>query len=87
MRLSLTGTLRRTFSTTNPIENMNGSLRRVTPCNVKRWKDEAAITRWVALGMAEAQKGFRRVKGYDPHALPRCCSSSRRRRGVTKKVA
>ncbi len=63
MRLGLTGTLRRTFATTNPIENMNGSLRRVTR-NVKRWKDEAMIRRWVALGIAEAQKGFRRVKGY-----------------------
>jgi transposase-like protein len=63
MRLGLTGTLRRTFATTNPIENMNGSLRRVAR-NVKRWKDEAMIRRWVALGIAEAQKGFRRVKGY-----------------------
>jgi putative transposase len=63
MRLGLTGTLRRTFATTNAIENMNGSLRRVSR-NVKRWKDEAMIRRWVALGIAEAQKGFRRVKGY-----------------------
>jgi putative transposase len=63
MRLGLTGTLRRSFATTNPIENMNGSLRRVAR-NVKRWKDEAMIRRWVALGIAEAQKGFRRVKGY-----------------------
>ena len=62
-RLGLTGTLRRTFATTNPIENMNGSLRRVAR-NVKRWKDEAMIRRWVALGIAEAQKGFRRVRGY-----------------------
>src|SRR5579863_8589651 len=62
MRLGLTGTLRRTFATTNPIENMNGSLRRVAR-NVKRWRDEAMIRRWVALGIAEAQKGFRRVKG------------------------
>jgi len=63
MRLGLTGTLRRTFATTNAIENMNGSLRRVAR-NVKRWKDEAMIRRWVALGIAEAQRGFRRVKGY-----------------------
>jgi transposase-like protein len=63
MRLGLTGMLRRTFATTNPIENMNSSLRRVVR-NVKRWKDEAMIRRWVALGIAEAQKGFRRVKGY-----------------------
>jgi hypothetical protein len=42
---------------------MNGSLRRVAR-NVKRWKDEKMIRRWVALGIAEAQKGFGRVKGY-----------------------
>jgi putative transposase len=63
MRLELPGTLRRTFATTNAIENLNGSLRRVAR-NVKRWKDEAMIRRWVALGVAEAQKGFRRVKGF-----------------------
>ena len=42
---------------------MNGSLRRIAR-NVKRWKDEKMIRRWVALGIAEAQKGFRRVKGH-----------------------
>ena len=63
MRLNLPSSLRRTFATTNAIENMNGSLRRITR-NVKRWKDEAMIRRWIALGIAEAQKGFRRVKGY-----------------------
>ena len=40
----------------------SGSLRRVTR-SVKRWKDEATIRRWVALGMAQAQNGFRRVRG------------------------
>ena len=63
MRLNLPTSLRRTFATTNAIENMNGSLRRIAR-NVKRWKDEKMIRRWVALGIAEAQKGFRRVKGY-----------------------
>lgn len=41
---------------------MNGTLRRVIR-NVKRWRGEAMIQRWVALGIAEAQRGFRRVKG------------------------
>ena len=41
---------------------MNGSLRRIAR-NVRRWKDEKMIRRWVALGIAEAQRGFRRVKG------------------------
>jgi hypothetical protein len=27
-------------------------------------ESEAMIRRWIALGIAEAQKGFRRVKGY-----------------------
>src|SRR5271163_492772 len=63
LRLGLPSTLRRSFATTNAIENMNGSLRRIAR-NVKRWKDEAMIRRWVALGIAQAQKGFRRVKGY-----------------------
>ena len=63
MRLALSKSLQRTFATTNPIENMNGSLRRIAR-NVKRWRDESMIRRWVALGIAEAQRGFRRVRGY-----------------------
>jgi putative transposase len=39
------------------------TLRRIGR-NVKRWKDESMIRRWVALGVAEAQKGFRRIKDY-----------------------
>jgi transposase-like protein len=63
LRLGLPPTLCRTFATTNAIENMNGTIRRVLR-NVKRWQGEAMIKRWVALGVAEAQRGFRRVKGY-----------------------
>jgi putative transposase len=63
LRLALPKTLRRTFSTTNAIENLNGTLRRVLR-NVKHWRGEGMIRRWVALGIAEAQRGFRRVKGY-----------------------
>jgi len=63
LRLGLPTTLCRTFSTTNAIENMNGTLRRVIR-NVKRWRGEMMIQRWVALGVAEAQRGFRRVKGH-----------------------
>jgi transposase-like protein len=63
LRLNLPSTLRRGLATTNAIENMNGSLRRIAR-NVKRWKDESMIRRWVALGIAEAQQRFRRIKGY-----------------------
>jgi transposase-like protein len=54
--------LERTFSTTNPIENLNGAIRRVTR-NVKRWRDGSMIRRWVATAILEAQRGFRRVRG------------------------
>jgi transposase-like protein len=63
LRLELPRTLRRSFATTNAIENMNGSLRRISR-NVKRWRDEKMIRRWVALGIVEAEKKFRRVKGH-----------------------
>lgn len=63
LKLELPKWLCRTFATTNAIENLNGALRRVTR-NVKRWRDEAMIRRWVALAVGEAQRGFRRVKGH-----------------------
>jgi putative transposase len=63
VKLGLTGSLARTFATTNSIENMNGTIRRIAH-NVKRWRGEPMIKRWVALGLTEAQRKFRRVKGY-----------------------
>ena len=63
MRFALSKSLQRSFATTNAIENMNGSLRRIAR-NVKRWRDERMIRRWVALGITEAQRGFRRIKGH-----------------------
>jgi putative transposase len=63
LRLGLPPTLCRTFSTTNAIENMNGTLRRICR-NVKRWRGQKMVRRWVALGVAEAQRKFRRVKGH-----------------------
>ena len=63
LRLGLPTTLCRSFSTTNAIENMNGALRRICR-NVKRWRGQKMIRRWVALGIAEAQRRFRRVKGH-----------------------
>lgn len=63
LRLGLPNTLARTFSTTNSIENMNGTIRRVGR-NVKRWRDTSMITRWVAAGIYEASARFRRVKGH-----------------------
>lgn len=62
LKLGLPATLGRTFSTTNAIENMNGTIRRVTR-NVKRWRGGGMVKRWVAVAVCEAQRKFRRVKG------------------------
>ena len=47
IRLGVRDTLRKTLSTTNPIENLNGSVAHYTR-NVKRWRDGKMIVRWVA---------------------------------------
>ena len=62
-RLGMTGTLLRTLSSTNCIESMFDTVR-TTQRNVKRWRDGDMRPRWTAAGMAEAQRGFRRVKGF-----------------------
>lgn len=69
MGLGLSSTLTRSFSTTNPVENMNGCIRRTTR-RVKRWDDGTMILRWVLVGVLEAARGFRRLKGHkDMHVL------------------
>ncbi len=63
------------------------SLRRIAR-NVKRWKDEKMICRWVALGIAEAQRGFRRVKGHiDLPSLIAALRPAAKAVAVAKKVA
>lgn len=63
LKLDISPTLRRSLATTNAIENLMGAVRRVTK-NVKRWRDSSMIRRWVGLGIATAQKRFRRIKGH-----------------------
>jgi transposase-like protein len=62
-RLGVTDTLLRTLMSTNPIESMI-SIARTTTSNVKRWRDGEMRRRWCAAGMLEAEKSFRRVRGY-----------------------
>ena len=62
-RLGVTGALARTLTTTNCIESMI-SVARTTMHNVKHWKDGEMKKRWLAAGMAEAQRSFRRVVGF-----------------------
>jgi len=62
-RLGITGALARTLTTSNPIESMI-SIARTTNRNVTRWRDGQMVLRWTAAGMLNAQRSFRRVKGY-----------------------
>ncbi len=63
-RLGVEGRLARTLTTTNPIESMI-SIARTTMGHVKRWRDGSMKKRWLAAGMLEAERSFRRVKGCD----------------------
>jgi putative transposase len=62
-RLGISGALYRTLRTTNPIENLNGSIAHFTR-NVRRWKDGAMTLRWVAGALADAKQRFRRLRGH-----------------------
>ena len=67
--LGLSPSLTRSLSTTNPVENMNDRIR-TTARRVKRWDGGTMILRWVLVGVLEAARGFRRLKGHkDMNAL------------------
>jgi len=62
-RLGLPTELRRSLACTNIIENVMGTVRRVSR-NVKHWQSAEMALRWTAAAMLEAKKGFRRLKAY-----------------------
>jgi transposase-like protein len=78
-RLGVSSLLRRSLSTTNIIESCLSTVRHVAR-NVKRWQGGDHLTRWTAAGLLEAEKKFRKVKGYrelkelagklNPHSTP-----------------
>ena len=59
----INGALLQTLCTTNPIENLQGTLKKIAR-NVKRWRGGAMALRWAVTGLMEAEKTFRRVRGY-----------------------
>lgn len=61
--LGITGALYRTLRTTNPIENLNGSIAHFTR-NVKRWKDGQMTLRWIAGALSDAKERFRKLRGH-----------------------
>jgi transposase-like protein len=63
LRLNVGPALTATLCSTNPIENLNGSIRNLTR-RVKRWRGGRMAMRWAASSLLEAEQKFRRVKGY-----------------------
>jgi transposase-like protein len=63
VRLGVPELLRRTLSTTNPIESAQSVAESVTR-RVKRWRDGHMRQRWCAAGLLDAESRFNRVKGY-----------------------
>ena len=63
VRLGVGGALAKTLCSTNPIENLIGSVKNVAR-NVKRWRGGSMAVRWAVTGLIEATKRFRRIRGY-----------------------
>jgi transposase-like protein len=66
-RLGIRGPLYRTLRSTNPIENLQGSIKSFTR-HVKRWRSGLMALRWCVTALSEAETHFRRIKGF--HAMP-----------------
>ena len=62
-RLGVGELLRRSLATTNPIESCLSTVERVAR-NVKRWHGGDQPLRWTATGLLEAERKFRKVKGF-----------------------
>ena len=62
-RLGITGALYRTLRSTNAIENLNGRVGYFVH-HVRRWRDGRMLIRWIAAGLQEVRRGFRRLRGH-----------------------
>jgi transposase-like protein len=74
--LHLSARLQRSLATTNAAESLLSRTRHVKR-NVKRWRGGQMMLRWVAAGVLEAVKGFRRLKGHAD--MPRLVAALRAR--------
>jgi putative transposase len=76
LTLQLSARLQRSLATTNAAESLLSRTRHVKR-NVKRWRGGQMMLRWVAAGVLEAVKGFRRLKGHAD--MPRLVAALRAR--------
>lgn len=75
LKLGIGPTLRKSLATTNPIESTFSTVRRVSR-RVTRWPTGTMALRWALAGVAEAEKGWRRLMGKAD--LPKLVTALRR---------
>ena len=63
-RLGLTGALRKTLLTTNPVESAIEIVKHHAR-RVRRWNGATMVLRWAGSGLVRAEQQFRRVKGHE----------------------
>ena len=84
-RLGASDLLARSLCCTNSVESMISVVGRLCG-RVTNWKDTKMVRRWVGVGMLEAERSFRRIKGCkDMPALTKAIRAevARRRSGQT----
>ena len=62
-RLGIQGPLYQSLKSTNSIENLQGSIKTLAR-HVKRWRSGSMAVRWCVTALSEAERHFRRIKGY-----------------------
>jgi putative transposase len=83
-KLGVSGLLRKTLSTTNPIESCFSVTRTVTG-RVKKWNGGDMVQRWAVAALLRAEKKFKRVKGY--REIPKLITALQQKNLDKKEVA
>lgn len=83
-KLGISGLLRKTLSSTNPIESCFSVTRSITG-RVKRWSGGDMVQRWAAAALLRAEKKFKRVKGY--REIPKLIAALQQKNIDRKEVA
>lgn len=83
-RLGITGLLRKTLSSSNPIESCFSVTKTITG-RVKRWRAGDMVQRWAVAALLRAESKFNRVKGY--REIPRLLVAMQQKSIDKKEVA
>ena len=83
-KLGIAGLLRKTLSTTNPIESCFSVTRTITG-RVKKWNGGNMVQRWAVAALLRAEKRFKRVKGY--REIPKLVAALQQKNLDRKEVA